>query len=233
MLKINDITVARNNNTILSNLSLNIGKNEIVAIFGHNGAGKSSLFKTICGLVKQSQGSISLDDVVIDNMKPNQRAELGIIQVQEGSRIFSSMTVLENLELGAFRNVARRNMEENLKEIFRIFPKLDERKDQKAGTLSGGEKQILAIARGLMSEPKLLMLDEPSLGLAPINKQQIFTTVKDMGSGFATLLIEQDILGALKISDRAIFMREGRIMYERSSNELLKDRQTIRDLMEL
>ena len=232
MLRINDLTVVRNSNTILYNISLDIAKNEIVAIFGHNGAGKSTLFRTICGLVKQSQGTISLDNVAIDDMKPDQRAELGIAQVQ-GNRTFPSMTVLENMELGAFRSVARNNIEKNSKEIFAIFPRLAERKHQKAGTLSGGERQMLAIARGLMSEPRLLMLDEPSLGLAPISKQQIFSTIKDTSRGFSTMLIEQDVLGALRISDRALFMREGRIIFERTSSELLKDRQTVRNLMEL
>lgn len=231
MLKISDVSVVRNSNTVISDISLNVGDNEIVAISGHNGAGKSTLLKTICGLVRQSKGSISLNDVAMDNLKPDQRAGLGIIYVQEGNRIFPSMTVLENIELGAFRKDARNSIEKNSAVAFSMFPKLAERKHQKAGTLSGGEKQMLAIARGLLSEPKLLMLDEPSLGLAPIIKQQIFSTIRSMKGRFSVIIVEQDIIGALKVSDRAIFMQEGRIILERFSTELLKDRQTIRKLI--
>ena len=232
MMKISDVSVVRNSNTILSDISLNVADKEIVAIFGPDGAGKSTLLKAVCGLVRQSKGSISLGDVTIDNLKPNERAELGVIYVQEGSRIFPSMTVLENIELGAFRKDARSNMEKNKVGVFATFPKLAERRHRKAGSLSGGEKQMLAIARGLMSEPKLLMLDEPLLGLAPIIKRQIFSAIGNMKSRFSVIIIEHDILGALEISDRAIFMQEGQIILERFSTELLKDRQTMRKLIE-
>ncbi len=232
MMKISDVSVVRNGNTILSDISLNVADNEILAIFGPDGAGKSTLLKAVCGLVRQSKGSISLGDVTIDNLKPNERAELGVIYVQAGSRIFPSMTVLENIELGAFRKDARSNMEKNRVGVFATFPKLAERRHQKAGSLSGGEKQMLAIARGLMSEPKLLMLDEPLLGLAPIIKRQIFSAIGNMKSRFSVIIIEHDVLGALEISDGAIFMQEGRIILERFSTELLKDRQTMRKLIE-
>ena len=149
------------------------------------------------------------------------------------SKMKDKFNCSECTQLLPFRKDARDNIGTNSRDIFAIFPKLAERKHQKAGTLSGGERQMLAIARGLMSEPKLLMLDEPSLGLAPIIKQQIFNTIKRLKGRFSTMLVEQEILGALNVSDRAIFLREGRIILERFSSELLKDRQTIRKLIEV
>src|SRR4029077_14400435 len=179
---------------ILRGVDLTVGHGEIVAVLGANGAGKSTLNRTISGVMRPWRGSIRLADAAIDHDKPAAIVARGLIHVPEGRRIFPNMTVRENLDLGTYRR-ARRSRAGNRERIFSIFPRLSERQFQRAGTLSGGEQQMLAIGRGLMGEPELLMLDEPSLGLSPLLVEELFVLIKSInGQGIALLLIEQNVV---------------------------------------
>jgi branched-chain amino acid transport system ATP-binding protein len=208
---------------VLKNVSIDIGKGETVAIVGPNGAGKTTLFRTISGLLKPVSGNITFDGTELTGLKPYEISRLGIAHVPEGRRIFPSLTVLENLQMGAYNPAARKVVEESLNEVFNIFPRLKERIKQKAGTLSGGERQMLAIARGLMSKPKLLMLDEPSLGLAPRLVEEVFRKVIEIHEvyGISILLVEQRVTEALRMADRGYVIEEGKIVMSGNANDLL------------
>lgn len=224
MLKIENLNVFYGKSQVLFDISLKVEKGEIVSVIGANNAGKSTLLKTIVGLVKSSSGSIFFMDKRTDGLPAYKITELGISLVPERRRLFDRMTVLENLQLGAYVRRARKNMEKNLRMAFELFPILEERRNQLAGTLSGGEQQMLAIARGLMSDPLLLMLDEPSTGLAPKIVDKIFKTIKEIQQhGISILLVEQNAFMSLKISDRSYVIEQGKISLEGKSEKLLND----------
>jgi branched-chain amino acid transport system ATP-binding protein len=223
VLKIENLNVFYGKSQVLFDISLKVEKGEMVSVLGANNAGKSSLLKTIVGLVKPSSGSIFFMDKRIDGLPAYKITELGISLVPERRRLFDRMTVLENLQLGAYVRRARKNMEKNLRMAFDLFPILEERRNQLAGTLSGGEQQMLAIARGLMSDPLLLMLDEPSTGLAPKIVDKIFKTIKEIQQhGISILLVEQNAFMSLKISDRSYVIEQGKIVVGRQVGKTFK-----------
>ena len=209
---------------VLWDVSFNVENGEILSVVGPNGAGKTTLLKAILGLVPHTSGSIEFDSTRIDDKPVKKRVEYGICYVPEGRRVFPDMTVLENLELGALPKRARSSMRDNLKFVFELFPILKERASQLAGTLSGGERQMLSIARALMSEPKLMMIDEPSLGLAPNIVIQVFQLIQDINRRNVTiLLVEQNVKQTLKMSDRTIVLESGKIIKSGYSKDLIED----------
>jgi branched-chain amino acid transport system ATP-binding protein len=206
----------------LWSVSLEVNEGELVALVGPNGAGKTTTLRVITGLLKPASGSIRFNDRCLDREEAHKIVGLGISQVPEGGRVFAEMTVLENLELGAFLSKARAVKDESLEWVYGIFPVLEERKEQRAGTLSGGERQMLAIGRALMSKPKLLMLDEPSFGLAPILVEQIFEMVTEINKqGVTILLVEQNIRAALDLANRAYVIENGRVVGQGVGEDLL------------
>jgi branched-chain amino acid transport system ATP-binding protein len=223
MLEVSHIRVCYDQVPAIHDVSFRIEEGEIVSIIGANGAGKSTLLKTISGLLHPDPGQIKFLGEGIDQLPAHRIVELGISHVPEGRRIFQYMTVQRNLRLGAYTQKSEEVREETLRQISEIFPILRERLDQKAGTLSGGEQQMLAIARGLMSRPKLLMLDEPSLGLMPTLVTQVFDTIKRINAeGTTILLVEQNVREALELADRAYVLQTGNIVLEGTGEELLK-----------
>jgi branched-chain amino acid transport system ATP-binding protein len=224
MLRIEKLNVSYNKVQVLWDVSFNVTVGEVVTLLGSNGAGKSTTVKTIQGLLQPRSGSIKLLDARIDGLPAYKIVKEGIALVPEGREIFPKMSVSENLILGAYVPRARDLLNDTLEWVFKLFPKLDERKKQLAGTMSGGEQQMLAIARALMSKPKLLMLDEPSLGLAPIIVLQIFEIIKKLKEkGVTVLLVEQNIHHALEISDRGYILEKGRIILEGEGSDLLNN----------
>ncbi len=213
MLQAKEISSEYSGMKALDQVSVTVRENEFISIIGPNGAGKSTLLKTISGTVRCASGEIDFMDTDITQMKAYNRTRLGIIHIPEGRRVFPSLTVIENLELGAYRAEARTSLRESLEIVLRLFPVLRERRNQLAGTLSGGEQQMLAIGRGLMSLPQLLMLDEPSLGLSPILADSIFEAIKDIREKLkvSILLVEQRAVEALELCDRAYILESGRI----------------------
>ena len=213
----------------LQGVSLDVDENEIVAVLGPNGAGKSTLLKTISNVVRKTSGVIKFEGQSLPN-ESYQVAQRGIVHVPEGRQIFADLTVYENLMIGAFLNKNKKQNQDDLERVYTLFPRLKEREKQFGGLLSGGEQQMLAISRGLMARPKLMMLDEPSLGLAPIIVNQIFDILKEINrSGTAILIVEQNAVKALKISQRAYLMVTGRIQKSGDSKDLL-EKENISDL---
>ncbi len=222
MLKIENMDVFYKELQALWGITLEVNQGEIVALIGPNGAGKTTSLNTISGLLHPASGQIRFLERSIGKEPPHKIVEMGISQVPETGKIFTGMSVYENLELGAFIPSARKLKTESLNTVFEIFPRLAERRDQMAGTLSGGERQMLAIGRALMSSPKLLMLDEPSFGLAPIMVQQMFSMIEKINQmGVTILLVEQNIQAALDLADRAYLLENGHIMGQGSVNDLL------------
>ncbi len=222
MLKLANIHAGYGPVRALKGVALEINRGEIVSLIGSNGAGKSTCLMTISGILKASSGSIMLGDTDIAGLPPHRIVQMGISQVPEGRRIFPKLTVCENLEMGAY--LGRGDFRTSLEKIYRLFPILDERKKQFGGTLSGGEQQMLAIGRALMSNPDILLLDEPSLGLAPIMVSKIFKTIQEISSeGITILLVEQNARAALKLSNRAYVLENGYITLSGSSAELLNN----------
>ncbi|MCI7259941.1 MAG: ABC transporter ATP-binding protein [Selenomonas sp.] len=212
MLKIDNIDVYYGAIHALKGISLTVNKGEIVTLIGANGAGKSTALRTISGLLKPKNGKISFEGQEITGVKAHEIVKLGISQVPEGRRIFTEMTVMENLDMGAFTRKDKDGIKEDLAQVFKRFPRLEERRDQLAGTLSGGEQQMLAMGRALMSRPNLLLLDEPSMGLAPLLIKEIFHIIEDINkTGTTVLLVEQNANMALSIANRAYVLETGRI----------------------
>jgi len=210
---------------VLKDINLGIGSGEIVCIVGANGAGKSTLLKVISGIIPADQGKLSFDGQDITNKKPDYLVRIGLSHVPEGRQIFGTLTVRQNLMLGAYTHRTKKEeMKRRFTFVFSLFPILKTRLTQKAGTMSGGEQQMLSIGRGLMSQPKLLLLDEPSLGLAPLVVRNIFSIIKDLrASGIPILLVEQNVAAALEIADRAYIMETGSIVSQGSAKALLVD----------
>jgi branched-chain amino acid transport system ATP-binding protein len=225
MLKVDGIDVAYGDVQVLFDVSLDINEGELVAVIGANGAGKTTLLKTISGVLKPQKGSINFKDKVISTQAPNKTVADGIVQIPEGRLLFSHMTVRENLKMGAYLTNNKETVNQRLEMVNQMFPRLKEREKQLAGTLSGGEQQMLAVGRGLMAGPRLLMLDEPSLGLAPKLVQQIFELVQQIKQelGVTVLLVEQNVRHSCEISDRAFVMENGRIVLYGPGSEMLKN----------
>ena len=208
----------------LSEVSLEVGKGEIVAIVGANGAGKSSLIRSIAGIERPRSGKVLFQGKDITGRESHDICNLGIGQVAEGRQVFPSLTVLENLQMGAMLPRARATAAKNLEDVFSLFPRLSERRRQLAGTMSGGEQQMLAIGRCLMGAPELIMFDEPSLGLAPLVVQEVLHTIRVLnGRGLTILLVEQNVAVSLKISNRAYVLENGRIVMSGTGDKLLHD----------
>ena len=224
ILQIKDLEAWYSKIQILHNVDIHINKKEIVSIIGPNGAGKSTVLKSIFGIVKKIKGNILFDNKNIINMKPNEIVKIGISYVPQGRSVFPTLTVQENLQLGAF--IRKDTIELDLNKVYEKFPVLKERKNQKAGLLSGGEQQMVAIGRALMLKPKLMLLDEPSLGLSPKIKREIFEKILEIrDSGVTILLVEQNARMALEMSDRAYVLETGRNKLEGTGKELLKDKR--------
>lgn len=221
MLKIDDINVYYGAIHALKGISLEVDEGEIVTLIGANGAGKSTTLRTISGLLKPKTGAIDFQGQDIAGVPAHEIVKRGISQVPEGRRIFAEMTVRENLDLGAFTRKDKDGIAADMKHVFELFPRLEERRDQVAGTLSGGEQQMLAMGRALMSRPKLLLLDEPSMGLAPLLIREIFNIIVDINkSGTTVLLVEQNANMALSIASRAYVLETGRITLSGPAAEL-------------
>ena len=226
MLKIKDLHVSYGGIKALRGVDLEVPDGKIVTLIGANGAGKSTTLRTISGLVKAESGSITYDGKELLGLSINKILEQGIAQSPEGRRVFPNLTVLENLKIGAYLRKDRDGIEKDVRWIYELFPRLEERHWQPAGTLSGGEQQMLAVGRALMSRPKLLMMDEPSLGLAPLVVQGIFDIIKEINrQGITVLLIEQNANMALKTADWAYVMQTGTILMQGEGKELLENEE--------
>jgi branched-chain amino acid transport system ATP-binding protein len=213
LLELDDVHTYYGTIHALRGISVSVDEGEIVTLIGANGAGKSTTLRTISGLLRPRQGSITLGGTRIDQLRPHQIVELGVSQSPEGRRVFARMSVRENLEMGAFSRRDKPRVVEDFERVYTLFPRLRERDSQKAGTLSGGEQQMLAIGRALMAAPKVLLLDEPSMGLAPILVEQIFDIIKTINaSGTTVLLVEQNALMALGIAHRGYILQTGEIV---------------------
>jgi branched-chain amino acid transport system ATP-binding protein len=224
MLSVRNLDLYYGDAQALSDVSLEVPKGEIVAIVGANGAGKTSLIRTIAGIEPSRSGNIVFDDVEISKFQSHAICNLGVGQVAEGRQVFPTLTVLENLEVGGLLPRARAKAKQILADVFTMFPRLKERGDQLAGTLSGGEQQMLAIGRCLMGNPELIMFDEPSLGLAPLVVQEVLHTLRTLNKrGMTILLVEQNVAVSLKISSRAYVLENGRIVMSGSGEQLLHD----------
>ncbi|MEY3489977.1 MAG: branched-chain amino acid transporter ATP-binding protein [Pseudomonadota bacterium] len=229
MLEIDAITVGYNATPVLRDVTIQVEPGQLVAVVGPNGAGKSTLFKTISGVLTPRSGSLRFEGVDIRDIPASQRPHLGIAHVPEGRQVFPSLTVLENLELGATTEAGRRDWTVNLEKILNWLPRLGERRDQMAGTLSGGEQQMLAIGRGLASSPKLLMLDEPSMGLSPVMADFIFERLIEIRrqTQLTVLLVEQRVAEALESADYGYVLEAGRVVLE-GSHEVLSSNDRVR-----
>lgn len=222
MLEVNDLNVFYDNIHALKNISFKVKQGEIVTLIGANGAGKTTILHTVSGLIKPKKGSIKLRGQKIDGLSADKILSHKMAHVPEGRRVFAEMTVRENLEIGAYTRRDKKGIKDDIEEMYKRFPKLSERRKQLAGTMSGGEQQMLAIARGLMSRPEILLLDEPSMGLAPMLVQEIFDIIQEINkNGTTVLLVEQNATMALKIADRAYVLETGNIINSGKASELL------------
>ncbi|WP_312795816.1 ABC transporter ATP-binding protein [Tianweitania sp.] len=225
MLEISGIQAGYGSMAVLQGLDLRVEAGEIVALLGSNGVGKTTLNNVISGFIRPTAGSVSFKGEVINGRKPSEIVALGIAQVPEGRKIFPNLTIRENLRLGAYRRATAR-VEQNFERVCTIFPRLKERLGQSAGTLSGGEQQMLAIGRGMMSEPDLLILDEPSLGLSPLMVEEMFALITKINAdGVAVLLVEQNVMQSLGVAKRAYVLEQGRFVMQGEAATLLADPQ--------
>ncbi len=228
MLEVQDLNVYYGAIHALKGINFYLDKGEIVALIGANGAGKSTTLNTICGLLRPRQGRILFQGEDITQTLTDEIVRRGIVQVPEGRKIFATLTVLENLEMGAFTQKDKETIQRDIENVFQRFPRLSERRHQLGGTLSGGEQQMLAIARGLMAHPTLLLMDEPSMGLSPLLVEQIFTIIREINDqGTSILLVEQNAQMALSIADRAYVLETGRIVLEGPAQDLMHNEMVI------
>jgi branched-chain amino acid transport system ATP-binding protein len=224
MLEVNNLNVFYGKSQALHDISLKVNEKEIVALVGANGAGKTTLLNTISGVLRPASGNVDFLGKRIDGLAPHNIVQLGISQIPEGRKLFSDMTVLENLEMGAYASKAWRRRKETFEQVYQIFPVLKERRRQSASKLSGGERQMVAIGRGLMSSPRLCMFDEPSYGLAPKLFSEVLEVIKHLREqGLTVLLVEQNVRNTLEIADRAYVLENGRIVLEGKGKDLLQD----------
>jgi branched-chain amino acid transport system ATP-binding protein len=223
MLEIRNLHAGYGKMQVLHGIDIEIGTGEIVALLGSNGAGKSTLNNNISGLYKPTSGQIFFEDIDITGLRSEKVIDLGIIQVPEGRRIFPNMTVFENLELGGYRR-GKSKRTKNIEWVVGVFPRLSERFGQMAGTLSGGEQQMLAVGRAMMADPSLLILDEPSLGLSPLLVDEMFTLIKDLNeSGLSIFLVEQNVMQSLEIATRAYVIENGCVVLSGDADSLIND----------
>ena len=221
LLEVRNVSSGYGEVQILWGVDVSLEKGRLTSLVGGNGVGKTTLLRTIMGTLKPWEGQILFDGQDISHMPAHRKADLGLVLVPEGRQLFSDMTVYENLEMGATNRRARSHMERNFKRVFELFPRLEERRSQRAGTLSGGEQQMLAVARGIMAEPELLMIDELSLGLAPLLVLNLFETLQTLqDAGLTMLLVEQNVHLALKISDYAYVLAKGRVELSGDAEEV-------------
>lgn len=224
MLKVDQLSVAYGDLQVLWDISLSVEPGEVVALVGANAAGKTTTIKAISGLVKALRGKISLDGQELTGRSPDQIVEAGVVQVPEGRRLFGTMTVRENLELGAFSKRARPHRQANLERVLSLLPELEKKMDEPAASLSGGQQQMVAIGRGLMAHPRLLILDEMSLGLAPLLVKRMFDLVMQVaGQGTTTLLVEQNVRQALACAHKAFVLENGRVVMQGKAADLAQD----------
>ncbi|QGY41548.1 ATP-binding cassette domain-containing protein [Pseudodesulfovibrio cashew] len=224
LLDVKDINVSYGDVQVLYDLSIAVEEGEVVSIIGGNGAGKSTLLKTVSGLMSASSGTVEFAGQALHTLPPEGAVNAGLVQVPEGRRLFTLMTVRDNLMAGAHNKAAFAERRKTLEEVYAMFPRLKERESQLAMTLSGGEQQMVAIGRGLMAKPKMLMLDEPSLGLAPVLIKEIFQTIRQIADkGLTVLLVEQDVNHSLNLSERGYVLEHGRIAMQGAASELLVD----------
>jgi len=224
MLKVEDLSIEYAGINALRNVSLRVEEKEIVSVIGANGGGKTTLLRTISGILKPKPGKIEFQGERIDGLPPHTICAKGLIQVPEGRQLFPRMKVIDNLQMGAYHPEARRNLTASLERIFNLFPILKERKKQKAGLMSGGEQQMLAVARALMSMPKLLMLDEPSEGLSPVLTENVFSILHQLNDqGLTILLVSQEVAQSLELSSRAYILENSQIILEGRSTELMNN----------
>ena len=226
MLEVSNLNVFYGKSQALRDASLKVNEGEIVALVGANGAGKTTLLNTVSGLLRPASGHVEFMGKRLDGLAPHKIVQLGICQIPEGRKLFTEMTVLENLELGAYASQSWKRRKETLERVFQIFPALRERQNQQANKLSGGEQQMVAIGRGLMSSPKLCMFDEPSYGLAPKLFSEVLEVIKQLREqGITIFLVEQDVRHTLEIADRAYVLENGQIVLEGKGKELLQNEQ--------
>ncbi|WP_418745914.1 ABC transporter ATP-binding protein [Frisingicoccus sp.] len=224
MLKVTDLKVYYGVIQAIKGISFEVNEGEVIALIGANGAGKTTILHTITGLVEAKSGTVEFEGTNITKMPGHKIVTLGMAHVPEGRRVFSELTVLENLRMGAYTRKDKNEVENSLKMVYERFPRLEERKNQLAGTLSGGEQQMLAMGRALMSHPKIILMDEPSMGLSPIFVNEIFDIIKEVSaSGTTVLLVEQNAKKALGIADRAYVLETGKIVLEGDAKELMND----------
>ncbi|MEI3267224.1 ATP-binding cassette domain-containing protein [Frisingicoccus sp.] len=224
MLKVTDLQVYYGVIQAIKGISFEVNEGEVIALIGANGAGKTTILHTITGLVEAKGGTVEFEGKNITKMPGHKIVTLGMAHVPEGRRVFSELTVLENLKMGAYTRKNKTEVEESLRMVYKRFPRLEERKNQLSGTLSGGEQQMLAMGRALMSHPKIILMDEPSMGLSPIFVNEIFDIIKEVSaSGTTVLLVEQNAKKALSIADRAYVLETGKIVLEGDAKQLMND----------
>lgn len=225
MLELRGVSAAYGAIQALQGVSLRVGRGDIVALLGSNGAGKSTTLNAICHLIEPSAGDILFDGESIRRQRSDEIVRLGLVQVPEGREVFKDMSVRENLELGAYLRTSRKEIAQDFERVFATFPRLAERSDQKASTLSGGEQQMLAIGRALMARPRMLLLDEPSMGLSPLLVEQIFETIQRLNreQGLTILVVEQDVRLALRVASYAYILENGEMGLEGPSEKLMND----------
>ena len=224
MLSVNNLQVHYGMIQAIKDVSFEVNEGEVIALIGANGAGKTTILHTVSGLLQPTRGSVIFEGQDITKVPAHKIVSLGMAHVPEGRRVFAQLTVLENLKLGAYTRKDKNEMEETLKMIYKRFPRLEERKNQIAGTLSGGEQQMLAMGRALMSHPKIILMDEPSMGLSPIFVEEVFKIIRDISAeGVTVLLVEQNAKKALNIADRAYVLETGNIILQGDAKKLMND----------
>ena len=224
MLSVKDLHVHYGVIEAIKGINFEVNKGEVIALIGANGAGKTTTLHAVSGLIQASQGSVTFEDRDITNVPGHKIVSMGMAHVPEGRRVFQELSVLQNLKMGAYTRKDKKEIEETLQMVYKRFPRLEERKNQLAGTLSGGEQQMLAMGRALMSHPSIILMDEPSMGLSPIFVNEIFDIIKEVSaSGTTVLLVEQNAKKALSIADRAYVLETGKIVLEGKAKDLLND----------